>query len=98
MEAQLNTTQADVDRYRNNYLVEMDGIALYRSMAAAEKDEKRAAVFETRPKRRTPCPAVGKAHSIGRGRGACTSPYTRVRMLAWIARQFGTRRVLPDYQ
>ena len=29
-----------------NYLVEMDGIALYRSMASAEKDEKRAAIFE----------------------------------------------------
>ena len=42
----MNTSQADIARYRQNYLIEMDGIALYRSMASAEKDQKRAAIFE----------------------------------------------------
>ena len=37
-----NPTPADVERYRQNYIVEMDGIALYRSMAAAERDTQRA--------------------------------------------------------
>ena len=39
-------TKADFDRYRANYLNEMDGIALYRALAGAERDEKRAAIFE----------------------------------------------------
>lgn len=96
MEAQLNTTQADVDRYRNNYLVEMDGIALYRSMAAAEKDEKRAAIFE-KLARNEERHAQRWARLIQSAGGAVPAhrPTARVRMLAWIARQFGTRRVLP---
>lgn len=96
MEAQLNTTQADVDRYRNNYLVEMDGIALYRSMAAAEKDEKRAAIFEKLAQNEERH-AQRWARLIQSAGGAVPAhhPTARVRMLAWIARQFGTRRVLP---
>src|SRR5581483_242759 len=39
-------SRADVERYRQNYIVEMDGIALYRAMADAEADEQRAAIFE----------------------------------------------------
>jgi rubrerythrin len=39
-------TAADIERYRANYLVEKDGIALYRAMAAADKDDKRAEIFE----------------------------------------------------
>lgn len=96
MEAQLNTTQADVDRYRNNYLVEMDGIALYRSMAAAEKDEKRAAIFEKLAQNEERH-AQRWARLIQSAGGVVPAhrPTARVRMLAWIARQFGTRRVLP---
>ena len=39
-------TAEDVERYRQNYLVEMDGIALYRRMAEAERDKDRATIFE----------------------------------------------------
>src|SRR5262249_45050730 len=46
VEARMNVTKADVERYRQNYLIEMDGIALYRSMASAEKDKSRAEIFE----------------------------------------------------
>ncbi|HSE86425.1 MAG TPA: VIT1/CCC1 transporter family protein [Candidatus Binatia bacterium] len=96
MEAQLNTTRADVDRYRNNYLVEMDGIALYRSMAAAEKDEKRAAIFEKLAQNEERH-AQRWARLIQSAGGVVPAhrPTARVRMLAWIAQQFGTRRVLP---
>jgi VIT1/CCC1 family predicted Fe2+/Mn2+ transporter len=95
MEAE-KTTQADVDRYRNNYLVEMDGIVLYRSMAAAEKDEKRAAIFEklAQNEERHAQRWARLIHSAG-GVVPAHRPSARVRMLAWIARQFGTRRVLP---
>ena len=67
MEAQLNTTQADVDRYRQNYLVEMDGIALYRSMASAEKDEKRAAVLKNSRRTKNAMPSGGRGSFNRRG-------------------------------
>jgi VIT1/CCC1 family predicted Fe2+/Mn2+ transporter len=96
MKARRDNTHADVERYRQNYLVEMDGIALYRSMAAAEKDQKRAAIFnklaenEERHAQRWArlIQSAGKEVPAHR-------PTARVRMLSWLARQFGTRRVLP---
>jgi len=96
MQAQQNTTPADVARYRQNYLVEMDGIALYRAMAGAEQDEKRAAIFaklaenEERHAQRW-------ARLIQSGGGAVPAhhPSARVRMLGWLARRFGTRRIVP---
>ena len=39
-------TEEDVKRYCTNYIVEKDGIALYRAMAEAESDPKRAEIFE----------------------------------------------------
>jgi len=95
MQAQQNTP-ADIARYRQNYLVEMDGIALYRAMAGAEKDEKRAAIFaklaenEERHAQRW-------ARLIQSGGGAVPAhrPSARVRMLGWLARRFGTRRIVP---
>ena len=80
----------------NNYLVEMDGIALYRSMAAAEKDEKRAAIFEKLAQNEERH-AQRWARLIQSAGGAVPAhrPTARVRMLAWMARQFGTRRVVP---
>ena len=46
MKAERATTATDIERYRQNYIVEMDGIALYRAMAAAENDRERASIFE----------------------------------------------------
>ena len=95
MEAQ-KTTQADVARYQQNYLVEMDGIALYRSMAAAEKDEKRAAIFEKLAENEGRH-AQRWAQLIQSAGGAVPEhrPTCACRMLAWMARQFGTHRVIP---
>src|ERR671925_1956736 len=96
MQARRNTPQSDVTRYQNNYLVEMDGIALYRSMAAAEKDEKRAAIFaklaqnEERHAQRWARLIQSAGGSVPNYRRTL-----RVRALAWMAQIFGTRRVVP---
>lgn len=89
-------TAADVERYRQNYIVEMDGIALYRAMAAVEQDEQRAAIFEKLAKNEERH-AQRWAKLIQSGGGAVPShkPSARVRMLGWMARRFGTHRVVP---
>src|SRR5439155_2178329 len=93
--AQQNTT-ADVARYQQNYIIEMDGIALYHSMAAAERDEKRAAIFEKLAENEERH-AQRWARLIQLAGGVVPKhrPSARVRMLGWMARQFGTGRVLP---
>ena len=96
MEGQQETALADVARYQQNYLVEMDGIALYRSMAAAEKDEKRAEIFEKLAQNEERH-AQRWARLIQAAGGSVPSyrRTMRVRALAWMARTFGTRRVVP---
>jgi vacuolar iron transporter family protein len=96
MQAQQTITPEDVDRYRQNYLVEMDGIALYRTMAAAEKDKARAEIFE-KLARNEERHAQRWARLI-QSAGAAVPDYRRsmrVRALGWMARNFGTRRVVP---
>jgi vacuolar iron transporter family protein len=87
---------ADVNRYQQNYLVEMDGIALYRSMAAAEKDETRAEIFNKLAKNEERH-AQRWARLIQSAGGAVPHyrPSLRVRALGWMARTFGTHRVVP---
>ncbi len=87
---------ADIDRYVKNYLVEMDGITLYRALAAAEKDEKRAMIFEkmARAEERHAQRWVRLIESAG----GTVPPYrrsARVHLLGFVARHFGTRKVLP---
>ncbi|HWO41897.1 MAG TPA: VIT1/CCC1 family protein [Candidatus Eisenbacteria bacterium] len=96
IQSDAGTGGADIARYQNNYLVEMDGIALYRSLAAAERDEKRARIFERlaqaeeRHARRWARLIESSGGSVPKYR-----PTVRVRVLGWMARHFGTRRVLP---
>ena len=96
MQAQQSSALSDVARYRQNYLVEMDGIALYRSMAAAEKDKTRAEIFEKLAQNEERH-AQRWARLIQSAGGAVPSyrPSMRVRALGWMARTFGTRRVVP---
>jgi len=96
MAQQSNSTGADVERYRRNYIVEMDGIALYRAMAAAEKDDQRAVIFEKLAQNEERH-AQRWARLIQAGGGAVPAhkPSARVRLLGWMARRFGTRRVVP---
>ena len=83
-------------RYRTNYLTEMDGIALYRSLAAAEKDEKRVAIFErlARAEERH----ANRWARLLEAAGEKVPVYrlsARVRVLGLLARALGTQRVLP---
>jgi VIT1/CCC1 family predicted Fe2+/Mn2+ transporter len=89
-------TAADLARYRQNYLVEMDGITLYRLLSQAEKDAERAAIFDKMAR-------VEERHAqrwvrLLQQAGAELPPYRRslrVRLLGWLARRLGTQRVLP---
>lgn len=89
-------TAEDVERYRQNYVIEKDGIALYRAMAAAEKDPKRAEIFlklaqnEERHAQRW----ARLIESAG-GKVPAHRPSARVSLLSWLARRFGTKRVIP---
>jgi vacuolar iron transporter family protein len=91
-----DNTAADVARYQQNYLVEMDGIELYRALAAAEKDEKRALIFrkmaqtEERHARRWVRLIETAGFTVPEYR-----PTIRVRVLGWMAKHFGTQKVIP---
>lgn len=96
MENRPKPAQEDLGRYRANYLAEMDGIALYRSMAAAERNKDRAAIFEKL--------ARAEEHHANRwarllqAAGEAVPEYrstVRVRLLGWLAHMFGTQKVLP---
>ena len=95
-DAQSSSSQADIARYGQNYLIEMDGIELYRSLAQAEKDEKRAAIFQKMIK-------AEERHAqrwarLIQNSGGTVPTYrrsARVRLFGWLARRFGTERVVP---
>ena len=89
-------TAQDIERYRANYIVEKDGIALYRAMAAAEKDDKRAEIFEklAQNEERHAQRWARLIESAG-GNVPAHRPSARVSLLGWLARRFGTKRVIP---
>jgi len=95
-ESHADTSPTDLARYGQNYLIEMDGIELYRALAAAEKDEKRAEIFRkiVRAEERH---AQRWIRLIQAGGGVLPAyrRSLRVRMLGWLARRFGTDRVVP---
>jgi len=95
-DSQTNSTQADISRYGQNYLIEMDGIELYRSLAEAEKDDKRAAIFRkmVRAEERHAQRWV-RLIQAGGGKVPTYSRSLRVRLFGWMARRFGTERVVP---
>ena len=95
-EAREAVAASDIARYRKNYLTEMEGITLYRALAAAENDRKRAEIFEKM--------ALAEERHAQRwlrliqSAGAALPVYrrsVRVRLLGFVARHFGTRKVLP---
>ena len=95
-QSDVDTSPADIARYGQNYLIEMDGIELYRALAAAEKDEKRAEIFRkiVRAEERH----AQRWIRLIQASGGVLPPYRRslrVRMLGWLARRFGTDRVVP---
>ncbi len=96
MKEDRESVAVDIARYLKNYFVEMDGITLYRSLAAADKDEKRAVIFEkmARAEERHALRWVRLIQSAG-GTVPSYRRSARVRLLGFVARHFGTRKVLP---
>jgi len=92
----MTVTQADLQRYSENYLKEQDGIALYRAMADAEKDPARAEVFAKLAKAEERHAA--KWATLLKANSAVVPSYrpgSRVRILGWFSRNFGTQHILP---
>jgi VIT1/CCC1 family predicted Fe2+/Mn2+ transporter len=91
----MKASAGDLRRYRENYLKEQEGIALYRALAKAERDPDRAAIFEKL--------AAAEARHAERwarlieGQGAEVPQYRpglRVLLLSWVSRRLGTQPVL----
>ena len=92
----MSVTPEDIERYRANYIVEKDGIALYRAMAAAELDRKRAEIFEKLAQNEERhAQRWARLIETSGGKVPDHRPSTRVRLLGWLARRFGTERVIP---
>lgn len=89
-------THSDIRRYKTNYIKEQDGIALYRALAKAERDPKRAEIFEKL--------AGAEEHHAARWAKLLEDNEVqvpryaasfRVRLLGWLSRVVGTQHVLP---
>jgi len=95
-DSETNLSQADITRYGQNYLIEMDGIELYRALADAEKDDKRAVIFRkmVRAEERHAQRWV-RLIQAGGGTVPTYRRSLRVRLFGWMARRFGTQRVVP---
>jgi VIT1/CCC1 family predicted Fe2+/Mn2+ transporter len=86
----------DIMRYRGNYLDEQNSAALYRAVAACEKNATLAGVYQR-------LAATEEKHADAwaerlRDAGAEVPAFSmsfRTRMLAWLARRFGVDTVLP---
>ena len=87
---------ADIKRYTSNLRDEVDGVALYELLAAAEKDPHLREVYSrlaaTEVKHRALWEA--KIREAG-GEVPAYRPSFRVKFLGWLARRFGTAVVSP---
>jgi VIT1/CCC1 family predicted Fe2+/Mn2+ transporter len=92
----MKPTKDDLKRYADNFLREQEGIALYRTLAKAERDSARAEIFEKLAKAEERHAA--RWSRLLKSNGAdipIYSPSWRVLLLGWLSRQFGTQHVLP---
>lgn len=92
----MSPTPADIKRYRRNLRDEVDGAALYRLLAEAEKDPNLRQVYErlARSEDRHRALWEEKLHEAGASVPEFR-PSFRVRFLGWLARRFGTASVSP---
>src|SRR5207249_729513 len=83
-------------RYRDNFLREQDGIALYHALAKAEKDPARSEIFRKLAKAEERHAA--RWSRLLKNNGAPVPPYKpgwRILVLGWLSRRFGTQHILP---
>jgi vacuolar iron transporter family protein len=91
-----NTAQNNIARYRTNYQNEIDSVALYRALAAAEENQRLAEVY-----RRLAVTEQRHADVWAEQLRAASQPVPsarvswRSRTLGWLARRFGPQFVLP---
>jgi len=89
-------THSDIQRYKTNYLKEQEGIALYRSLAKAEKNSQRGEIFQK-------LAAAEEQHASRWAklledngvRPPVYKPSLRVKLIGWVASTLGTQHVLP---
>ena len=87
---------ANLKRYRENLRDEVDGVALYERLAAAEKDANLREVYTrlAASERKHQNLWESKIREAG-GEVPSYGPSFRVRFLGWLARRFGTAAVSP---
>ncbi|HNM77881.1 MAG TPA: VIT1/CCC1 family protein [Tepidiformaceae bacterium] len=87
---------ANLKRYRENLRDEVDGVALYERLAAAEKDANLREVYTrlAASERKHQSLWESKIREAG-GEVPAYGPSFRVRFLGWLARRFGTAAVSP---
>lgn len=96
MSGREGSSKDDLARYRRNYAAEVDGVELYRLLAAAEDSPamrtlyERLAAAEVRHRDLWAERIVAAGHPL-----PAAKPSFRVRTLGWLARRFGTRVVAP---
>jgi VIT1/CCC1 family predicted Fe2+/Mn2+ transporter len=84
----------DVRRYAANIRDETDGAALYRYLAAAERDERLRGIYERLAETEDRHRELWEARLRAAGLDVPVfRPSTRVRVLGWLARRFGPARV-----
>lgn len=92
----VTSTPDDLRRYRDNYLMEMEGAALYEVLADAETDPRRGEVFQKlAATERRHCRRWALLLEAGGQAVPVYAPGWRVHLLGLLARRFGTNYVLP---
>ena len=91
------TTSPEVTRYRSHLQAEVDGAALYRALAAAERDPNRAAVLRrlAETEERHAAHWVEKLRAAGAAVETMPQPTLQPRVLGFLARWLGAQAVLP---
>lgn len=89
-------TAADIKRFRNNLKEEVDGAALYRRLASAEKEPNLSALYSQLAESEDRHLALWEAKLREAGAEVPGfGPSLRVKVLGWLARRFGTQLVTP---
>ena len=90
-------TSADIERYKANLHDELDGAALYQSIAQAEKDPVRKDLFLQLSEAESGHARHWRAKLAAAGiEPDAFTPSLRTRLLGWLARRFGPQFILPS--
>jgi VIT1/CCC1 family predicted Fe2+/Mn2+ transporter len=89
-------SRSDIERYRANLRDEENGAALYRALAAAERDPQRRELFEELAQAEAKHAQIWRDKLAAAGAAAdAWKPDLRTRLLGALARRFGPAFVLP---